>query len=334
MKLLITGAAGFIGSHLVASLVRSGHQVCGVDNLNPYYDVDLKDARIARLQGLDGPGSFELRVEDIAEPGVMDACLDDFAPDAVVHLAAQAGVRYSLVAPESYIASNIVGFFNVLEAVRRRPVQHLVYASSSSVYGKQDHVPFSETDCVESPVSLYAATKKSNELMAHSYSHLFGVPATGLRFFTVYGPWGRPDMAYYSFTRAILAGDEIRLFNHGRQRRDFTYVEDVVGAIEQVIAMPPTREGGANGVPHRVLNLGNSAPVTLGEFVATLERLLGKRANVSLVEAQPGDVVETYADITRSRELFGFSPRWSLDEGLEKFVEWYVDYYSVPKSER
>lgn len=333
MRLLVTGAAGFIGSHLIASLVRSGHEVCGVDNLNPYYDVDLKGARVARLLEMDGPGSFEMRTEDIAEPGVIGRCIDDFGPAAIVHLAAQAGVRYSLVAPESYIASNIVGFFNVLEAVRHRPVQHLVYASSSSVYGKQDHVPFSETDCVESPVSLYAATKKSNELMAQSYSHLFGIPATGLRFFTVYGPWGRPDMAYYSFTKAILAGDEIRLFNHGNQRRDFTYIDDVIDAIEKVIGVPPSRGETGDAAPHRVLNIGNSSPVTLGEFVATLERLLGKKANISLVDAQPGDVAETYADIGRARHLLGFSPRWSLEEGLGKFVEWYVNYHALLEPE-
>lgn len=330
MRILVTGAAGFIGSHLVSSLLRAGHEVRGIDNFDSYYDVELKRARVATLADEHGPLRFEMVTLDIAEPGAIDRCIDDFRPDAIVHLAAQAGVRYSLVAPETYVRSNIVGFFNLLEAVRQRPVRHLVYASSSSVYGKRADVPFSEDDCAESPVSLYAATKKSNELMAHSYSHLFGVPATGLRFFTVYGPWGRPDMAYYSFTRAIVAGEEIRLFNHGAQRRDFTYVDDVIDGIARVIAKPPTRGPGGGDVPHRILNLGHSSPVELREFVSILERLLGRRANVSLVDAQPGDVVETFADVRRARDLIEFSPKWALEEGLERFVRWYVDYHRVP----
>lgn len=327
MRVLVTGAAGFIGSHLVTSLLRGGHQVLGIDNLNAYYDIELKRARLANIQSLDAAARFEMVVADIAEQGPLNKYMDDFAPEIVVHLAAQAGVRYSLIAPETYITSNVVGFFNVLEAVRRRPVQHLVYASSSSVYGKQDHVPFAEHDCVEAPVSLYAATKKSNELMAHSYSHLFGIPSTGIRFFTVYGPWGRPDMAYYSFTKALLADEEIRLFNHGAQRRDFTYVDDVVGAIEKILVKPPSRDTEDDGVPYRILNIGNNGPVQLREFVAILERLLGKEASLTLVDAQPGDVPETYADIGRVRDLIDFSPRWNLEAGLERFVEWYLQYH-------
>lgn len=329
MRVLVTGAAGFIGSHLVTSLLRSGHEVFGVDNLNSYYDIELKRARIGNLQDLDESSHFELRVADISEPGVVDKCMDDFKPEAFVHLAAQAGVRYSLLSPETYIASNIVGFFHVLEAVRRKPVRHLVYASSSSVYGRQDHVPFTETDFVDAPISLYAATKKSNELMAHSYSHLFGIPSTGLRFFTVYGPWGRPDMAYFSFTKAILADEEIRLFNHGAQRRDFTYIDDVVDGIERVLAQPPSHGVDGEEVPYRILNLGNHSPVPLREFVAILEKLLGKRAILALVDAQPGDVSETYADIRRAHDLVGFSPQWSLEAGLEEFVEWYLKYHGA-----
>lgn len=328
MRLLITGVAGFIGYHLTTSVLSSGHEVLGIDNLNSYYDVDLKNARVSNLRALGADEKFTLAVGDISEPGVFERWANEFEPDVVVHLAAQAGVRYSLVAPESYISSNIAGFFNVLEAVRRKPVQHLIYASSSSVYGRQRTVPFAEADCTEAPVSLYAATKKSNELMAHSYSELFGIPTTGLRFFTVYGPWGRPDMAYYSFTRAILAEEEIRLFNHGAQRRDFTYVEDVVLGIENLLSKPPATGHGA--VPYRILNLGNSRPATLRDFVETLERVLDKRAILTLADAQPGDVTETYADVSQARELIGFSPRWSLEAGLDEFVSWYREYHGVP----
>lgn len=327
MRTLVTGAAGFIGSHLAKSLLRDGHHVLGIDNLNSYYDIDLKRARLGAIESLDEAARFEMVVADISEPGMVDKYMDRFKPDVVVHLAAQAGVRHSLIAPETYITSNLVGFFNVLEAVRQRPVEHFIYASSSSVYGKQDHVPFSETDRVDEPVSLYAATKKSNELMAYSYSHLFGVPSTGLRFFTAYGPWGRPDMAYYSFTKAIIANEEIRLFNHGAQRRDFTYIDDVVDAIAKVLAKPPTLQSGDKGVPYRILNIGNNGPVQLREFVGILERLLGREASLTLVDAQPGDVPETYADIARVHDLVGFTPRWTLEEGLQQFVEWYLGYH-------
>ncbi len=331
MRVLVTGVAGFIGSHVAASLLRGGHTVLGVDNVNSYYDVELKRARLANLDHEAGSRGFRMVFGDVSDTAAVSRCVDDFAPDAIVHLAAQAGVRYSLVAPETYISSNIVGFFNILEAARRSPVKHLVYASSSSVYGHQDHAPFAESDCVEAPVSLYAATKKSNELMAHAYSHLFAIPTTGLRFFTVYGPWGRPDMAYYSFTKAILAGEEIQLFNHGRQRRDFTYIDDVVDAVERVLVAPPSVDHENGGAPYRILNIGNNRPVPLGEFVQLLEAALGRKASLRLVDAQPGDVPETYADIRRASDLIGFSPRWDLAAGLERFVAWYLTYAGAPR---
>lgn len=329
MRVLVTGVAGFVGSHVAIALLRAGHQVQGVDNVNPYYDVELKRARLANVRRAATGGDFDEVTGDVSDAAVVDDAVTAFAPDAVIHLAAQAGVRYSLLAPESYISSNVVGFFNILEAVRRHPVQHLVYASSSSVYGRQDHAPFVETDCVESPVSLYAATKKSNELMAYSYSHLFGIPTTGLRFFTVYGPWGRPDMAYYSFTKAILAGEEIRLFNHGNQRRDFTYIDDIVDGVLKVLEVPPTGEAQTTLPPYRILNLGNHRPVPLRDFVSTLEDALQKKAVLRLVDAQPGDVPETYADIQRASELVGFAPRWQLRDGLQQFVDWYRGYEST-----
>ncbi len=326
MKLLVTGVAGFIGCHVATSLLRNGHTVLGIDNMNSYYDADLKRSRLTNLRRTAASGNLELVLGDVADAAEVTRCVDDFEPQSIIHLAAQAGVRYSLIAPETYISSNVVGFFNILEAARRHSVEHLVYASSSSVYGKQRRTPFAESDCVEAPVSLYAATKKSNELMAYSYSHLFGIPTTGLRFFTVYGPWGRPDMAYYSFTKAILAGQEIQLFNHGQQQRDFTYIDDVVAAVEKIVAMPPLADGRNDSPPYRILNIGNHNPVALNDFVTILEGAIGKKAHVRLVDAQPGDVPETYADIRLARDLIGFTPRWDLAAGLERFVEWYLSY--------
>ncbi len=330
MRFVVTGVAGFIGSHLATRLIEQGHEVLGIDSVNSYYDTGLKRDRLARIQGLPSAGNLIMVEADIAVPGVLEHHVKEFAPDYFVHLAAQAGVRHSLHAPQEYVSANLVGFFHVLESLRHHPVKHFIYASSSSVYGNQDHVPFSERDKVDAPVSLYAATKKSNELMAHSYSHLFGIPSTGVRFFTVYGAWGRPDMAYYSFTSAIAEGREIRLFNHGNQKRDFTYIDDVVRALEAVIPLPPLGSTSSTGAPYRILNIGNNRPVPLLRFVNILEELLGRSAILKLVEAQPGDVPETYADVVNLRELTGFAPEWTLEQGLERFVTWYRGYHGVP----
>lgn len=321
MKVLVTGCAGFVGMHTAQRLLARGDEVVGVDNLNDYYDVNLKQARMARLSAHPG---FRFERLDIAErPAV--ATLFEQSFDGVVHLAAQAGVRYSLRNPQAYVDSNLVGFGNVLEGCRNARVPHLVYASSSSVYGGNTKLPFSEDDPVDRPASLYAATKKANELMAHTYSHLYGMPATGLRFFTVYGPWGRPDMAYYSFTEAILSGRPIDVFNHGRMQRDFTYVDDIIEAVLRVLDRPP--EAG-DGPPHRVFNIGNHTPVALLDFIAILERLLGREADKRMLPMQPGDVVATYADVTALQRWVGFQPDTPLELGLTRFVDWYRSYHS------
>ncbi|TLS49172.1 NAD-dependent epimerase [Paenibacillus antri] len=330
---LITGAAGFIGYHTAERLLREGVRVIGIDDLNDYYDVGLKRSRLERLGATD---RFSFVEGSFADKEVVDRLFQDDAFDYVVHLGAQAGVRYSLERPDKYVASNLVGFANMLEACRHRGVKHLVYASSSSVYGANVTMPFRTTDPVDHPVSLYAATKKSNELMAHTYSHLFGLPTTGLRFFTVYGPWGRPDMAYFSFTRDILAGKTIRLFNHGDMRRDFTYVDDIVEGVVRVMRRVPApnptwdREHpnpSGSYAPYKVYNIGNNEPVALGEFVATLEELLGVKAVVEYAPMQPGDVYATYADISELERDVGFRPSTPLREGLRRFVEWYRGYY-------
>jgi UDP-glucuronate 4-epimerase len=322
MKVLVTGVAGFIGMFTAEKLLARGDEVLGVDNLNDYYDPQLKQDRLARLQGRAG---FEFRRLDIADRDAMEAMFAQAGIERVVHLAAQAGVRYSLKNPHAYAQSNLVGFLNVLEGCRHAQIAHLVYASSSSVYGGNTKMPFSESDPVDHPVSLYAATKKSNELMAHAYTHLYGFPATGLRFFTVYGPWGRPDMAYYSFTEAILEGRPIDVFNHGDMKRDFTYIDDIVEGVVRVLDRVPDAKAGEP--LHHIFNIGHHSPVQLMDFIATLERHLGRKAQTRMLPMQPGDVPATYADVDALAKWVGFHPNTSLDEGLGRFAEWYRSYH-------
>jgi UDP-glucuronate 4-epimerase len=321
LKVLITGAAGFIGMFVAERLLARGDEVIGIDNLNDYYDVALKEARLARLA--PNPGFRFVRL-DLADRDGMATLFAAEKPDAVINLAAQAGVRYSLKNPHAYADSNLLGFVNVLEGCRHGGVKHLVYASSSSVYGGNTKVPFAETDNVDHPVSLYAATKKANELMAYSYSHLYAIPSTGLRFFTVYGPWGRPDMAYFSFTKAILAGKPIDVFNHGDMRRDFTYIDDIAEGVVRVLDRQPDGEP-----PHRLYNIGNHQPVELMTFIDILERELGRKAIRNFLPMQDGDVPQTYADTAALQQDVGFAPATPLDEGLKRFVAWYRDYYRV-----
>ncbi|NTV49140.1 MAG: NAD-dependent epimerase [Geobacteraceae bacterium] len=333
MKILVTGAAGFIGFHLVQRLVRLGHQVTGFDNLNDYYDVSLKEDRLKILDGLD---SFAFVRGGLEDRTVVEHLFQDGQFDYVINLAAQAGVRYSLLNPHVYIDSNICGFLNVLEGCRNTKVKHLVYASSSSVYGANAKVPFSEHHSVDHPVSLYAATKKSNELMAHTYAHLFGIPVTGLRFFTVYGPWGRPDMAYFSFTKAILEGRPIDVFNFGRMQRDFTYIDDIIEGVVRVIDHIPKSDPlwdaenpglATSSSPYRVYNIGNHSPVELGRFIEVLEECLGKKAEKNLLPMQPGEVLVTYADVADLAAAVGFKPDTSIEDGIAGFVGWYRQYY-------
>jgi len=323
--LLVTGCAGFIGMHTALSLLAQGRRVTGVDNLDSYYDVTLKEARLARL--VCQPG-FRFVRADLTDAGATASLFRDGAFGQVIHLAAQPGVRYSLVNPGAYFANNLTAFGHVVEGCRRGGVKHLVYASSSSVYGANHTLPFSEDQNVDHPVSLYAATKKANELIAHSYSHLYRLPTTGLRFFTVYGPWGRPDMAPMLFTKAILAGAPIRVFNGGKMRRDFTYVDDIVEGIVRVVAAPPA--GDEDAAPYAVYNIGNHEAVELETFIATLERLLGRSAIKEYAPMQPGDVPATYASIDRLATVTGFAPHTPLAEGLARFVAWYREYYAAP----
>ena len=325
-RVLVTGAAGFIGMHTSATLLERGDTVVGVDNLDPYYDVALKEARLAALAGRKG---FAFEKLDLADADATARLFGDGRFARVVHLAAQPGVRYSLVNPAAYLRANIDAFGHVLEGCRHAKVEHLVYASSSSVYGANHVLPFSEDQPTDHPVSLYAATKKSNELMAHAYASLYGFPATGLRFFTVYGPWGRPDQAPMLFARAILAGEPIRVFNHGRMRRDFTYVDDIVEGVVRVLGKPPGgyADADADGAPYAVYNIGNHEAVELETFIATLERLLGKTAIRDYAPMQPGEVPVTYAAIDRLSALTGFAPHTSLADGLARFVAWYREYY-------
>jgi len=335
MHVLVTGAAGFIGFHVSQRLLARGDTVVGIDNLNAYYDVRLKHDRLARLQ--EHP-SFQFRQLDLADQAGMTDLFSGQCPERVVHLAAQAGVRYSLTNPRAYVESNLVGFMNILEGCRQNRVQHLVYASSSSVYGANTKMPFSVHDNVDHPVSLYAASKKANELMAHTYSHLYQLPTTGLRFFTVYGPWGRPDMALFLFTKAILSGQPIEVFNEGKMRRDFTYIDDIVEGVVRVtdtIAQPNSAwsgmkpDPGTSQVPYRLYNIGNNQPVELLDFIATLENSLGKKADKRLLPLQPGDVPETYADVDDLMRDVGFRPATPISVGIARFIEWYRSYYKV-----
>jgi len=321
MNILVTGAAGFVGYHVSKRLLDRGDRVHGIDNLNPYYDVSLKRARLKGLQMRDG---FCFEQIDIADDDRTQQYFAAHRFDAIVHLAAQAGVRYSLDNPRQYIASNVAGFLNMLEACRASKPNHMVYASSSSVYGANLNMPLSTSDRTDHPISLYGATKKANELMAYSYAHLFGVPLTGLRFFTVYGPWGRPDMAYYKFTQSILNGTPIDIYNGGHHRRDFTYIDDIVEGIVRVLDRPPAPTG---GVPHYVYNIGNHQPVELLRMIEVLENALGVRAVKNMLPAQPGDVADTFADVEELRRDVGFAPATSIEDGLMRFVGWFREYY-------
>lgn len=324
-KIMITGAAGFVGFHLSKKLLEKGNKIIGFDSLNDYYDVKLKDSRLGILVGYD---NFTFIKGDLANGDDVFSAFKENKPEIVVNLAAQAGVRYSIENPKAYIDSNVTGFFNILEACRSYPVEHLLYASSSSVYGNQEKTPFQVTDHVDNPISLYAATKKSNELMAHTYSHLYNIPSTGLRFFTVYGPYGRPDMAYFSFTKKIINGETIKIFNNGDMYRDFTYIDDIVEGIENMLLKPPQSE--SSKAPYKVYNIGNNKPEQLMHFIETLEKTIGKEAKKEFLPMQPGDVYQTYADVSDLMNDFDFKPRTSIEEGLEKFVKWYKSYYSIP----
>lgn len=330
---LITGAAGFIGFHLATRLLDSGYHVTGVDNLNPYYDVSLKEDRLAILAPHE---NFEFHKIDLLDKNGLEKIFSNTSFDVVVNLAAQAGVRYSLTNPDAYVDSNIVGFVNILECCRHNNVKHLVFASSSSVYGANTKMPFSVHDNVDHPVSLYAASKKSNELMAHTYSHLFQLSCTGLRFFTVYGPWGRPDMALFLFTKAILAGKPIKVFNHGKMKRDFTYIDDIVEGVVRVMGRLPepnqewsgdAPDPGSSYAPYKLYNIGNNNPVKLMEFIAVIENALGKKAKKEFLDLQPGDIPATYADIDDLIKDVGFKPATTIETGIERFISWYEDYY-------
>ena len=321
---LVTGAAGFIGFFLSKALLEEGEQVIGLDNLNDYYEVSLKESRLAVLKKYE---NFQFYRADLADKEAVFAIFKQHLPAVVVNLAAQAGVRYSIENPDAYISSNIEGFFHILEACRHYPVEHLVFASSSSVYGGNKKVPFSTEDQVDKPVSLYAATKKSNELMAYAYSKLYGIPLTGLRFFTVYGPMGRPDMAYFKFAKKIMAGEPIQIYNHGDMRRDFTYIDDIVAGIEKILCHPPGKD--ENGAAYKIYNIGNNKPEKLMDYISVLERCLGKEAKKEFLPMQPGDVYETYADVTDLMHDFDFKPSTTIEEGLSRFAEWFLDYYKV-----
>lgn len=318
----ITGAAGFIGFHLARRLLSLGAAVAGLDNLNDYYDVSLKESRLAILEK---EPKFTFVKGDLADEVCVERIFADFRPDIVVNLAAQAGVRYSIDHPRSYIQSNIVGFFNILEACRHHPVEHLLFASSSSVYGMQRKTPFATTDNVDHPISLYAATKKSDELMAYTYSHLYGIPATGLRFFTVYGPFGRPDMAYFKFTNKIVRGEPIQIYNNGDMYRDFTYIDDIVRGVENMLCNPPKPND--MGDRYKVYNIGNNKPEKLMDFIRTLEEAIGQEAQKEYLPMQPGDVYQTYADVSDLIRDFDFKPDTSIKEGLGRFAKWYKEYY-------
>ncbi|MBL1140590.1 MAG: NAD-dependent epimerase [Proteobacteria bacterium] len=335
MKFLVTGAAGFIGFHTSRYLLNRGDTVIGIDNLNDYYDPSLKEARLSQLINQD---NFKFHKEDIIDKEAIDNIFKSESPDYVIHLAAQAGVRYSLENPYAYIDSNVTGFMNILEACRHYPVKHLVFASSSSVYGSNTQMPFSVNDNVDHPLSLYAATKKSNELMAHTYSHLYNIPVSGLRFFTVYGPWGRPDMALFIFTRKILNGESIDVFNNGQHKRDFTYIDDIVEGVVRVadnVATPnldwdsDKPDPATSKSPYRLYNIGNNKPVELMYFIEQIEKNLNRKAEKNYLPLQPGDVPATYANVDALIDYVDYSPSTSIESGIEKFIEWYKDYYKV-----
>lgn len=330
---LVTGCAGFIGMHCAQRLLARGEQVVGIDNLNAYYDVALKQARLQRLQAHAG---FTFEPIDVADRAAMRALFERVRPTRVLHLAAQAGVRYSIDQPDDYTDSNLLGFGNILQGCRNQQVQHLVYASSSSVYGGNTKLPFSERDAVDHPVSYYAATKKANEVMAHTYAHLYGTPTTGLRFFTVYGPWGRPDMALFKFTRAMLAGEPIDIYGHGQLVRDFTYIDDIVEGVLRVLDKPATPDAaydpaaphpGTSSAPYRIFNIGNSSPTVLMDYVAALESALGTTARKNMLPIQPGDMHSTAADTSALAAWVGFTPATPVQEGVARFVDWYKDFY-------
>ena len=333
MRILVTGVAGFIGMHIAVRLLADGHEVIGMDNLNDYYDVRLKQARLAHI---GSPNQFHFEKLDLCDRAGINRLFAERRPEIVINLAAQAGVRYSLENPHSYIESNLVGFTNILEACRHFEVKHLVYASSSSVYGLNEEMPFHEGQNVDHPLALYGATKKANELLAHSYSHLFGLPTTGLRFFTVYGPWGRPDMALFKFTDAILSGRPIDIYNHGDMTRDFTYIDDIVEGVvrlamksaesdKQFDAKNP--DAGRSSAPWRIFNIGNGQPTPLMDYITALEQALGKEAQKNFLDIQPGDVMATASDTQRLDAWVGFAPNTSINEGITKFVEWYRSFY-------
>ncbi|WP_142849327.1 NAD-dependent epimerase [Telmatospirillum sp. J64-1] len=325
MSIIVTGAAGFIGFHTAKRLLERGERVIGVDNVNDYYDPSLKEARLAVLREYEGFSFYRIDIADRAAMDEMLARYDDISD--IVHLAAQAGVRYSLINPYAYSHANLEGHLVMLEVARRLKPRHFVYASSSSVYGANKTLPFSVEDRVDNPISLYAATKKANELMSHTYSHLYRIPSTGLRFFTVYGPWGRPDMAAFLFTRAIMAGQPIKVFNHGRMRRDFTYIDDIVSGVIGVLVKPPADDG--ETPPYRLYNIGNNRSEDLMRFIGLIERELGRKAQYEMLPMQPGDVPETYADIEALARDVGYAPTTSIDEGIPRFVSWYRDYHGV-----
>jgi len=333
-KILITGSAGFIGSHLSKRLLAEGHQVIGIDNINDYYDPQLKEDRLSQLNY----ENFTFVKTELEDLDTINNTFEQYKPEIVINLAAQAGVRYSLENPHAYVNSNVVGFTNILEACRHYKVEHLIYASSSSVYGANESKPFSTSDNIDHPLSLYAATKKSNELFAHTYSHLYGLPTTGLRFFTVYGPWGRPDMALFLFTKAIVNDEPIDVFNHGDMMRDFTYVDDIVESIARLTkrpAQPNLEWSGANPdpgssyAPYKVYNIGNNSPVRLMDFIEAIENKLGKTAKKNFLPLQAGDVPETYANVEDLFRDIDFKPETTIQEGVNKFIDWYLDYYEV-----
>lgn len=340
MKILVTGNAGFIGFHTALKLLQRGDEVVGFDNVNDYYDTDLKDARLSCLEqaAADTGSTYQFIRANLADRDAVESCFAEHRFDRVIHLAAQAGVRYSIENPHAYVESNLVGFVNVLEACRQHQVGHLTYASTSSVYGANTRMPFSEHDGVNHPVQFYAATKRSNELMAHSYSHLFGLPTTGLRFFTVYGPWGRPDMAPHLFTSRILAGEPIKVFNNGNHSRDFTYIDDIVAGVILASDQPASSnpdwdsdhpDPATSKAPFRLYNIGNSNAVKLGDFIAAIETATGKEALKEMLPLQPGDVPDTFADSSALEQSVGYKPATSVEEGVQRFVKWYREFYAV-----